>query len=252
MTLIVLLAIMITFGIALVVAFPTPVIHQMSRPLVVVSVMSPVSANVDVGVASSTTGTAGNRSARILEQDPITMDFSLSDESSTLPKRETNLVQIITSVPELLTSMQGGDDSSSKDLTIIKYHASYCKVCQRSGIQYKKLATEYPDVHFAKVEHQVLPHPTPMLKSLGVTKFPFIQFYRHGKCVASFSTGPSHLFVKMVRDTLQACRKRTDEEWQAFEEQFSKEIQDNIHARKALQNLESIQPQYQQQQLQQQ
>ena len=122
-------------------------------------------------------------------------------------------------------------DKSSKKLTLIKYFANYCKICQRTGIKLEKIAKEYPDVEFMKVESQVFPDKLKTLTSLGVTKFPFVQIYRQGKCVASFSTGPSHMFVRRVRETLDTCEERSGQEWNTFECDFSSEINDNNIAR---------------------
>jgi len=67
-----------------------------------------------------------------------------------------NFVTIATSIEQLLSIM---NDESSDKLTLILYHANYCKICQRAGIQLKKAAKEYPSVHFAKVESSVFPDP---------------------------------------------------------------------------------------------
>jgi thiol-disulfide isomerase/thioredoxin len=201
-------------------------------------------------------------------------------------------VTTITSIDQLLTVMDDGNDysssnnknnnnndddnddsiSSSNDrFVVIKYYASYCKICQRAGIQLKKIATEYPPtiVQFAKIEasvlgsissgtshdrqppppqqqqHQSVPATTTsstststsadVLRTLGVTKFPFVQIYRNGFCVASFSTGPSHLFVKRVRDTINLCLERTPDIWTEYRAEFDDEIQSNRKARQSLQ-----------------
>jgi len=128
--------------------------------------------------------------------------------------------------------MLGGSDK--KEFVVVKYYAHYCKICQRAGMQFKKIATEYPDISFGKVESMVLPDSANTLRSLGVSKFPFVQIYRKGQCVASFSTGPSHLFVKKVRDTIDSCLKRSPEEWNAFLSEFSSEIESNRQARETL------------------
>jgi thiol-disulfide isomerase/thioredoxin len=150
-------------------------------------------------------------------------------------KTQTNSVQIVRTTHELLEVMDNG--SADDQLVVIKYHAYYCKVCQRAGVQLKKVATQYPDIKFAKVLSLVFPDTAKTLRSLGVTKFPFLQVYRQGKCVASFSSGPSHFFASKVRDTLDACRQRSQQEWDEFETEFSKEIDDNVRARRDLGSL---------------
>jgi thioredoxin-like negative regulator of GroEL len=128
--------------------------------------------------------------------------------------------------------MQGG--ANNQEFVVIKYYAHYCKICQRAGMQFKKIATEYPNVSFGKVESMVFPDSANTLRSLGVSKFPFVQIYRNGQCVASFSTGPSHLFVKKVRDTIDTCLKRSPDEWDAFLSEFANEIESNRQAREEL------------------
>lgn len=119
------------------------------------------------------------------------------------------------------------------ELLVVKYYASYCKLCQRASINYKKIASGHQEnkspVRFAKIEASLL--PPDLWKKMGVTKLPFIQIFRHGRCVASFSTGPSHMFTPKVRDTLKTCLNRSGQEWQLFESQFAEQIQENIQAR---------------------
>jgi len=126
------------------------------------------------------------------------------------------------------------DNEHDDELLVVKYFASYCKVCQRASFKYKKIAVERQDqpVRFAKLECTRLHADT--LRNLGLSKFPFVQIFRHGACVASFSTGPIHMFNGKVRDTVDMCLARSDAEWHAFEEQFSTEIQANRDARQEL------------------
>lgn len=189
----------------------------------------------------------------------------------------TSIDQLLDVMDDSKKSLVGNNDDDDDDdkLVVIKYYASYCKICQRAGIQFKKIATEYPNnkVQFAKIEASVLggsssggnggnknriiqQHHTvsssttaptdgsttattaassaDTLRSLGVTKFPFVQIYRKGLCVASFSTGPSHLFVKKVRDTIDLCLERTPDVWDSYANEFCDEIQSNQRARHAL------------------
>lgn len=147
-------------------------------------------------------------------------------------KTQSSSVKLLATTQELLDTMEG--DGSPEKLVVIKYHAHYCKICQRAGLGFKKVATEYPDVQFAKVESLVFPDKAKTLRSLGVTRFPFVQIYRQGKCVASFSTGPSHRLVRRVRANIYDCRQRSKEEWEEFSNQSSDEIQSNLLARRDL------------------
>ena len=162
-----------------------------------------------------------------------------------VPNRTKNPVTIANTMQELLDTMNGHSSSGidntidnsensieSSGMTLILFHASYCKICQRAGMQLIRACKEYPSVKFAKVEASVFPDPaTPKLKSLGVTKFPFVQIYHYGKCVASFSTGPTHMFMRSVRNTLDLCLERDDECWNGFVTEFSNEIESNQLAR---------------------
>jgi len=86
------------------------------------------------------------------------------------------------------------------------------------------------------------------LRALGLTKFPFVQIFYGGDCVASFSTGPSHLFRQRVQGTLDVCLNRSEEEWTALRQYFADDIRKNRAARHDL--LRAIQQQQQQQQQQ--
>ena len=124
---------------------------------------------------------------------------------------------------------------NESDMTLVLFHAHYCKICQRATMQLTKAAREYPTVNFAKVEAKVIPEPAAdNLRTLGVSKFPFVQIYRRGDCVASFSTGPTHMFMRKVRGTLDLCLERDDECWNGFSTEFATEIQGNRDARSQL------------------
>lgn len=164
-------------------------------------------------------------------ETPLGQPTPAAAKTSTF-SRASNPVEPISSINGLTNFMFGGQDGN--DLTVVKYYAHYCKICQRAGIQFQKIATEHPNVRFGRVESMVIPDSANTLRSLGVTKFPFVQIYRRGQCVASFSTGPSHLFAKKVRDTIAICLNRTPEEWDAFTTEFSSEIESNREARESL------------------
>ena len=103
-----------------------------------------------------------------------------------------SLVATAESMDDLLALMDGSDDDGkpATALTLLLFHAHYCKICQRATMQLPRVAKEYPSVKFAKVEARVFPEPSAdNLRSLGVSKFPFVQIFKGGDCVASFSTG---------------------------------------------------------------
>ena len=156
-------------------------------------------------------------------------------------KRQTpkSPVTMVESVEELLAVMDCHQDTITTqddcEMTLILFHAHYCKICQRATMQLTKAAREYPMVNFAKVESKVIPEPTSdNLRTLGISKFPFVQIYRNGDCVASFSTGPTHMFMRKVRGTLDLCLERDEDCWEGFSTEFASEIQGNRNARHQL------------------
>lgn len=99
------------------------------------------------------------------------------------------------------------------ELTIVSYHASYCKVCRRAQIKYKKLISSNPQAaaQFTSLEASKIPSVD--LKSLGITRFPFIQIWRNGQCVESLAPGASFSYIPRVMEKIEACRERTRTEW---------------------------------------
>ncbi len=168
-------------------------------------------------------------------QDPpqTTASKSLPTNKATPKPTAKSPVTTIESVEELATLMDcTNTDNTSDDLTLILFHAHYCKICQRATMQLTKAAREYPGVNFAKVESKVIPEPQgDNLRALGITKFPFVQIFRHGDCVASFSTGPTHMFLRSVRGTLDLCLERDDQAWSDFAIEFEQYIRENRSAR---------------------
>ena len=142
------------------------------------------------------------------------------------------------SVDDILSIMDGTisqEAPPASGLTLVLFHAHYCKICQRATMQLGKASKEYPTVQFAKIEARTIPEPSAdNLRQLGVSKFPFLQIFRHGDCVASFSTGPSHMFMRKVRGTLDLCLDRDEDCWKEFCDEFASEIRVNRDARNQL------------------
>ncbi|KAG7354216.1 thioredoxin [Nitzschia inconspicua] len=179
---------------------------------------------------------------------PITITAIPEPATSTTigsQQQQKQQVHSITSMQELISVMNGQRNLHDDQLTVIKFYADYCKLCQRAGIQMKRLVTEFPTVDFTKIEQNTLTAPAAdTLRALGVTKFPWVQIYRHGNCVASFSTGPSHMFMKRVRDTVTMCLERSPEAWQEFEQEFASNMAENAATRqKLMAYLDSSHPQ---------
>jgi thiol-disulfide isomerase/thioredoxin len=132
------------------------------------------------------------------------------------------------------------DEGRPNRLKVVKYYANYCKVCQRTRLIYLRMAKveSDPNLEFATVEISALGGGS-IAKSLGVTKTPFIQIYRNGSCVASFSTGPAHNFSRKAGATLDLCKSRTDEEWEIFLDEFKENILEQEQAIDALRHPQS-------------
>lgn len=107
----------------------------------------------------------------------------------------------ITTVEEIKDFLEflGEDDR----LCVVKFHASWCKSCQKFGIRYKKLALKEGDkidrrgtvlekgrVRFAEVEFTA---NADLCRTLGVHKLPYIHIYSGSKGrVADFACGPKN------------------------------------------------------------
>jgi len=124
------------------------------------------------------------------------------------------------------------DNEAENEFQVIKYHASYCKVCQRIRPIYQRTAlacsSDNNNMQFGSVEVSVINGDSTnssVLKSLGITKLPFIQIYRNKKhCVASFSTGgQSYNFKKIIQSTIDSCQQRDD--WDDFLTTYQDDIQ---------------------------
>jgi len=119
-----------------------------------------------------------------------------------------------------------------------RFHAKFCRVCSRVILKYKKMASRLASadntpvpIKFISVETTANPK---IIEQLRVKKFPFLQIYRNKECVASFGTGPAHNFQSIVGDTIDQKLKMSQEDWEAFRDEFKSEIASSI------QNLEFL------------
>ena len=169
---------------------------------------------------------------------PMTPPKAASSTRKAAAARSKSPVVTAESVDDILSLMDGTfsqEAPPASGLTLVLFHAHYCKICQRATMQLVKASKEYPTVRFAKIEAQTMPDPAAdNLRQLGVSKFPFLQIYRHGDCVASFSTGPTHMFLRKVRGTLDLCLERDEDCWKEFCHEFATEIRVNRDARHQL------------------
>ena len=142
-----------------------------------------------------------------------------------------------------------------------RFHATYCKICQRVILKFKKLAKSYHTrlqnqvnddgessndkiISFAEVE---VSSNDSLAKTLGILKTPYLQIYRNSECVASFATGPAHAFQRVVGETIQSKWNMSNEEWENFRNEYQKEITNGLMQLDQLKQEQQQQRQQQQQ-----
>lgn len=151
-----------------------------------------------------------------------------ADFNSEIPRTTFQTpVTTFTSIVECLDSI---DNAQPNELMVLLYFAHYCRMCHQANIPFKKLAYSNPDVKFTRLETSVL--TSKQLRSMGISKVPFVQIYRNGICVASFST--KWRLESALRETLSLCQRRSLGDWQSFCYQYDDEIHLNKKARERL------------------
>jgi thioredoxin-like negative regulator of GroEL len=125
-----------------------------------------------------------------------------------LPKHAIPVVTHIDSQEAFQEYLQAPDDR----ITIVSFHAAWCKSCQKFGQLYQKLAKERGDwvaddaddvlleageIRFASVEWGA---NTELCRSLEITRLPSVHYYQNGRKLAGFSAGPSKF--QLVKDRL--------------------------------------------------
>lgn len=70
--------------------------------------------------------------------------------------------------------------------------------------------------------------------TLGIKKFPFVQFYRNSECVASFGIGPAHNFQPAVGGTLDEKLSYSESQWEEFRSEFKSEIAEGLKSLESL------------------
>jgi len=133
------------------------------------------------------------------------------------------------------------DTAPPNDLTVVLFFAHYCKTCHRTIVPFKQLANNYKSlslssVRFTRFETSVL--SPKQFQSLGIDRVPFLQIYRNGICVSSFSatqkTGRTSRKIVLrprVLEHIDACQRRSLTDWLAFRDRHDAEIEANKAAR---------------------
>jgi len=118
------------------------------------------------------------------------------------PKNNNNngnsLVTTISSEKEYHDFLKQNENS----LCIIKFHAAWCKSCQKFGMRYNELAVKENknsegDVCFAQIEFG---SNRQLCKSLGIKRLPTMHFHKFGEKIDGFPCGPSKFHILL--DTL--------------------------------------------------
>lgn len=102
-------------------------------------------------------------------------------------------------------------------LCVVKFHAHWCKSCQRFGVKFRHLAFDAGDrldrkgavvrageVRFAELEYSA---SAALCKSLNIKKLPTVHMYRQGEQVVDMVCKPSlfHLVVDEVHRQLEGA-----------------------------------------------
>lgn len=139
-------------------------------------------------------------------------------------------VHTFTSLVECLDAIDNINDGP--EYTVVLYFAHYCKLCHQANIPYKRLAyqADPAQIRFTRLETSIL---TPsQYETIGISRVPFVQIYRYGVCVASFST--KWQLHQKLNETLNVCQSRSTSDWYGFMRLFEKEIDENKLARRRL------------------
>ena len=167
-----------------------------------------------------------------LARQTIRREVLLLNNNKRMVERNNNvdLVQTAASEKQLLHAI---DESSKSNNTIsvIMYHSHYEQACVRAQHQYRKVAEYYSEKRetnngntapvsdptillFTRIEVSLLDGT--VLSGLGIQKYPHIQIYRKGQCVASFSISQSFTFTESLHDSIDSVLIRNDIEWKDF------------------------------------
>lgn len=109
-------------------------------------------------------------------------------------------------------------------ICIIKFHAAWCKSCQRFGHKFQGLANQKTDcvdsdgsvvqqgpMRFGSIEFGA---NTPLCRALKIKRLPTVHFYQKGQQLEGFPCGPSKfpILLEKVDQYLQAAESASFEE----------------------------------------
>ena len=144
-----------------------------------------------------------------------TADARATDSPTTDPK--------VLSLQSLDDFLDYVDNAPTDSLSVIKFYSRSCPLCKRIEMKYKKMAHVYQKapIRFAQVDKAI---HADFCTILGIDRFPYIQVYRNGQCVAAHGTDSDKTFGLIVNDTIQRELSMRPEEWDAFLTAFAEPI----------------------------
>jgi thioredoxin-like negative regulator of GroEL len=175
--------------------------------------------------------TSSHRSVPAFTAASITKPLQMSDATSDwytppapppvqakLPGHAVPVITHINSPEAFQDYLQAPDDR----ITVVSFHAAWCKSCQKFGRLYQKLARDRADwvagdtkkikikkadgdgdileagaIRLASIEWKA---NTELCRSLGVSRLPSVHYYQNGRKLAGFPAGPSKF--QLVKDRL--------------------------------------------------
>ena len=185
-------------------------------------------------IAFVTTAPHHPRVSALATASTITKPLQMSDASSEwytppaplpmqakIPRNAVPVITHINSAEAFQEYLQApGDDR----ITVVSFHAAWCKSCQKFGRLYQKLAIDRADwvagdskilkinknnknkntvilergeVRLASIEWKA---NTELCRLLGVSRLPSVHYYQNGRKLAGFPAGPSKF--QLVKDRL--------------------------------------------------
>jgi thioredoxin-like negative regulator of GroEL len=192
----------------------------------------------------------------------ITKPLQMSDASSEwytppaslplqakLPRNAVPVITHINSEEAFQEYLQAPDDR----ITVVSFHAAWCKSCQKFGRLYQKLAIDRADwvagetkilkinknnknknavilergeVRLASIEWKA---NTELCRSLGVTRLPSVHYYQNGRKLAGFPAGPSKFQLVKDRLTYYQTLSKAELDFEANLEQGGALIMDTMN-----------------------
>jgi thiol-disulfide isomerase/thioredoxin len=152
-----------------------------------------------------------------------TTTTTTSSSSSSNSYSKPGKVQRLHSVQELLQYI---DEAPTNSLSVVKFYTQTCPLCKKIALPYQKMARVYsssnnnntpstttPNIRFAEIDKAV---HSQLCTTLGIDRFPYLQIYRNGQCVASHGTESDKTFAPLVNDTIQRELSMTNDDWKVF------------------------------------